>query len=219
MKNYELVIFDLDGTILDTTEGIIASITYTINLFKLPQLSSEKLLSFIGPPIQDSFSKYYELSNEDIQKLTDTFRDNYSEYNLLLAKPYNGIYDVWHYLTRNNIKSAIATYKREDYALRLLQHFHFDSYTNVIFGGDYENILKKREIIARCIDKSNINDKKKIVIIGDTNYDAIAAESLNIDFIAVTYGFGFKKKEDLLGTKFITVVTTPLEIIKYINED
>ena len=124
MKNkYKLVVFDLDGTILDTAEGILASVEYVVEKFGLPKLEKEILPSFIGPPIQDSFSKYYGLTENMLKAATTAFRDNYSSKTLLLAKPYDGIYKLFDYLSSRGIKIAVATYKREDYALKLLHHF------------------------------------------------------------------------------------------------
>jgi phosphoglycolate phosphatase len=217
MKNYKLVIFDLDGTILDTSEGILASVEYTIKQLGLPTLSSQELLTFIGPPVQDSFSRYYGLSGDSLQKATDTFKNNYSNCNLFLAKPYDGIYDVFDFLYENDIRSAIATYKREDYAIKLLKHFHFDKYTDIMFGADNENKLKKNDIISKCLEKSNARNYQEVIIIGDTFHDATGAADLNLDFIAVTYGFGFRKEDDLSQVKAITFVNNPAGIIHFFN--
>jgi len=213
MRDYHLVIFDLDGTLLDTTEGILSSIDYTIQKLNLPSLSEEDKLSFIGPPVPDSLAKYYGLSGEALKEATAIFRNNYSEQNLLLAKPYTGIYDVLEYLHKKEIKLAVATYKREDYALKLLQHYGFSKYMDVMFGADNENKLKKEDIILKCINTIGVQDMARIVMIGDTMYDAVGAELLSLDFIAVTYGFGFKKGVDYPEIKPVAFVDAPLQLI------
>jgi phosphoglycolate phosphatase len=216
MKNYKLVIFDLDGTLLDTTKGILASIGYTLNRLDLPLLQQDIMLSFIGPPVSDSFAKHYGLSGAVLQKAVEIYRDDYSNNRLFEAKPYAGIYDVFDYLRRNNIKTAIATYKREDYALRLLQYYKFDNYTNIIFGADNDNKLRKKDIIMKCINKAK-SSTKEVVVVGDTTHDAMGAESLNVDFIAVTYGFGFKMGENISCIKPVACVDSPLELITWFN--
>ncbi|MCD7899176.1 MAG: HAD hydrolase-like protein [Bacteroides sp.] len=216
MNDYKLAIFDLDGTILDTTEGIIASVKYTIKRFGFPTPNVDKLLSFIGPPIQESFALHYNIAGDQLQEMSNVFRDNYSSETLLQAKPYEGIYEVFEFLKDYKIQTAIATYKREDYALKLLKHFGFDKYTNIMFGADNENRLKKKDIILKCLHQTNLeNSLNKCVMIGDTLHDANGAKSLNVDFIAVTYGFGFKVKqrEESVVTKFYA--NTPKDIINY----
>jgi phosphoglycolate phosphatase len=214
---YKLIIFDLDGTLLDTSIGIIKSVEATLNYFGLPILNNEKLQSFIGPPIQDSLHNHFGLENEELQNASDFFRNEYSQKYLFGAKPYNGIYDLCEYLKMNKILMAIATYKREDYAIRLLKHFNFDKYSNVIFGADNYNILKKEDIIYKCINSVNISNMKDVLMIGDTYYDSIGASKLRIDFIAVTYGYGFRKDDDFSKIHSIKNVDSPNEIIKYLE--
>lgn len=212
---YQLAIFDLDGTLLDTTQGILRSVEYTIRSFSLPSLCQEDLLSFIGPPIQDSFARFYGLSGNILQDIATVFRANYSGSNLLKAKPYFGIYDLLEQLSNRDIKVAVATYKREDYAVKLLRNFGFDKYTDIMFGGDHENKLKKKDIIIKCIKTADISDYSSVVMIGDTLYDAIGAAEINLDFIAVTYGFGFKPNVSSKN-KYIGYADTPMDILKLI---
>jgi len=214
MSKYRLVIFDLDGTILDTSEGILTSVEHTINQLGLPLLNRKEMLNFIGPPVQNSFAKYYKLSGTSLQQAADMFRDNYSKHHLLLAKPYEGIYEVFDYLRASNIQPAIATYKREDYAIKLLKYFKFDKYTDIMFGADNENKLTKADIIDKCKQKAQEQNLQKMIMIGDTNHDAIGAAEMGIDFLAVTYGFGFKNKDDLSGIKKTAIAKNPLEIIQ-----
>jgi phosphoglycolate phosphatase len=217
MKAYKLVIFDLDGTILDTTEGILASVEHAVKQLHLPSLTHEEMLTFIGPPVQESFAKYYGLSGRRLQEAADIFRANYSGDNLLLAKPYTGIYSVFDYLCTNNITPAIATYKREDYALKLLKHFKFDRYADIMFGADNENKLRKKDVILKCIEKSTEGNFRNIVVIGDTMHDAIGAAELSLDFVAVRYGFGFKNIDDLSQVNAVASVDHSLEIIEFFN--
>lgn len=215
---YKLVVFDLDGTILDTTEGILEAVEYTIAKFGLPQIPHETLLSFIGPPIQESFMRYYDIRGEILQQISDEFRKSYSSTHLLKAQPYCGIYQLFNSLTETGVKIAIATYKREDYALKLLHHYDFDKFTSIMHGGDNLNKLKKSDIITKCIQEAEISDAKDVVMIGDTIFDAEGAKTLGIDFIAVTYGFGFHPNapENICS---IGYAKTPLEILNILNNE
>lgn len=197
MNRYDLAVFDLDGTLLDTSEGVLAAVEYTISVSRLKSLEPEKLKQFIGPPIQESFASAYGLHGEILQELATVFRNRYKEAELLKAVPYPGIYKVFDYLSEHGIKTSVATYKREDYALRILKHFGFNQYSDILYGADHENKLKKLDIIQKCIDDSGISDYSKVVMIGDTSHDALGAKQLGVDFIGVTYGFEFRTEEDV----------------------
>ncbi len=218
MKKYDLAVFDLDGTVLDTTEGVLAAVKYTIQEFGLEMPSEGKLRSFIGPPIQESFAKEYNLSDDVIEKMAETFRERYKNFELFRASPYKNIYDLLRQLKRNGIESAIATYKRESYALPLLSHYHFNDYMISMHGSDDANQLRKQDIIQLCIGDAEILDVRRVVMIGDTVHDAVGAEKIGADFIGVTYGFGFKSKEEAKTIKTIGFCDTPLEIMKLVQD-
>ena len=211
---YRLVIFDLDGTLMDTSSGILMAVKDTIREYKMPELSEEQIRTFIGPPIQWSFETQYGISKEEAQEMADTFRALYSTKHLLGAIPYPGIYDLLKFLKEKGLKSAIATYKREDYALCLLKHYHFDEYTDIMYGGDNDGTLKKHDIIQKCIDMAGITDLQEVVMIGDTLHDANGAKDLGVDFIGVSYGFGFHS-EDAKGID--SMARTPEEVLIFIK--
>ena len=216
MSKYDLVIFDVDGTVLDTSSGVLSAVQYTIDKLGYDKIDDKTLATFIGPPIQDSFARVYGLKGDILQTIATIFRDRYKDVDLLKAEPYPGIYDVIRTLSENNITSAIATYKREDYAVTLLKHFRFDEYIDIMHGGDHENKLKKKDIIEICIAESGITDKSRIVMVGDTDHDAIGAQQVGVDFIAVTFGFGFKNKEDVDKIKAVGCAEKAIEILDYI---
>ncbi|MDR1021739.1 MAG: HAD hydrolase-like protein [Prevotellaceae bacterium] len=216
MKDYKLVVFDLDGTLLDTTDGIAASVSHAISSLNLPALSREALLSFIGPPIADSFARHFGLSGALLQKAVETYRNDYGSNRLFEAVPYPGIYDAFEYLRSGGVKTAVATYKREDCAVRLLQHYGFDRYTDLMFGADKDGNLKKKDIIMKCIDNSNLVAPKTLVV-GDTLHDAKGAGSLGLDFFAVTYGFGFKAGDGLSGANAVGVAESPAKFVEWFN--
>ncbi len=193
---YELVIFDVDGTLLDTSEGVLSSVKYTIERFGFDMPDDKQLRTFIGPPIQRSFADTVGLSGDIIQEMTAVYRDRYKGDDLIKAVPYEGIYECFDRLESNGIKTAIATYKRDDYAQRIMKHFHFDDHTKIIHGADDNNKLSKSDIIEICINESGI-PKEKVLMVGDTDNDAIGAEGIGVDFLAVTFGFGFKPGEEI----------------------
>lgn len=190
-SKYKLVVFDVDGTLLNTEEGVLSAAKYAIvNMgFEIP--SEEILRTFIGPPIQDSFEKVFHVHGVETERMSDLFRNQYKNVDLLKAEPYSGIYQLMDLLCRSGYKIAIATYKREDYALRITEHFGFNRYTDVICGADFDGKMSKADIIQLAIKQSGM-DNTEAIMVGDTMQDAIGAQKRLIKFIAVTYGFGFK---------------------------
>lgn len=214
---YMIVVFDLDGTLLDTSSGIIAAIRRTVSELMMEPLSLDVLRTFIGPPVQDSFARVYGMSKEDANATAAIFRNYYkqSEY-LLQARPYDGIYEVCDTLTKSNIPVAVATYKRQDYAEAILNHFGFNKYTKAFYGADFEGKLTKSDIILQCLNDYGISDASKALMIGDTSYDAIGAQKLQIPFLGVSYGFGFRNKEEIDEYPNIGLAHTAINILDFI---
>lgn len=209
---YELVVFDLDGTLLNTAEGIEAAVQYTIETSGLPNLTQEQIGTFIGPPIQDSFSRVYGITDKErLQELATIFRNRYKDFELFKAKPYEGIYEVCDRLFMSGVRMAVATYKREDYAISIMKYFGFDRYMESIYGGDHENKLKKADIIKKCL-----SGNMSAVMIGDTMHDAAGAREVGIDFIGVTYGFGFREKNEIVKLQCAGAAAVPAELVDMI---
>lgn len=214
---YEYLIWDLDGTLLDTSCGIEKSVDYATDMMGLKKIPWEIKRQFIGPPIYDSFRKYYRMDENEANQATQIFRDAYKDRFLFEAVPYGGIYEVLERLKNKGCKNAVATNKREDYAQILLREFEFDKYFDFMLGSDFENRMKKKDIIERSLILLKIKDRKKAVMIGDTRQDYIGAISCGIDFIGVSYGFGFSDKEVGIESEFM-LVPKPMDIAKIVLE-
>ena len=214
---HNTVIFDIDGTLLNGTEGIIKSVKYTISKMNLHMISDKQLISFVGPPVQNSAKTIYKLGDEQAQQFANIFRQQYANGDVLLANIYHGIYDLLDYLKSNNYKLGVATYKRQDYARSLMHNFRFDNYFGSICGADNENKLKKSDIILNCLQELN-SDINNAVMIGDSYHDAEAANKIGISFIGVTYGFGFKNKKEAEVYNPVFVADKPQEILEYIKK-
>ena len=208
---YKNIIFDLDGTLLDTSDGIKQAVQHTIRKMGYKNLSNEELQSFIGPPIQNSLISAFGCSVDDAQKGADVFRNYYKNISLFNAKPYAKIYDLMEEIINHEMDIAVATYKREDYAIKLLNKFRFNEYCKVMHGADNFNRLTKADIIKKCIDELD-GDKENSLYVGDTKGDFIGASLCGINFIGVEYGFGFSPEQKY---EFETI-NEPLELLNYI---
>ncbi len=196
MKKYKAVLFDLDGTLLDTSEGILASVRYVIEKEGLPPITGGESDKFIGPPIQNSLKKEYNLSSEEATRLAAIFRERYSTVDLCKASLYPGVLEMLSELRKIGCKIGVATYKRMDYASDILDKFDILPLCDCVEGADFEGRFTKKDIINNCIDNLNC-PKSEVLMIGDTENDLIGAQNAGIDFLAVTFGFGFKDKSKL----------------------
>ncbi len=205
------VIFDLDGTLINTAEGIIDSAKYAMEKLGLPLLDDSELKKIIGPPLKKSFINLLGCDDETAQNGVNIFREYYSRQGLLKAEPYKGIVELLHYLRNKDIHIAVASYKREDFLLRLLTHFRMADVFDSIHGADIEGKLTKEDIIKKCMyELGAISDET--IMVGDSGSDIKSAENVGIGFIGVTYGFGFRSEDDLKGFAHIGLCETPENI-------
>lgn len=214
---FKSVIFDVDGTLIDGTEGILKSVRKAIVNFELPVLSDEKLVEFVGPPVQNSCKSAFGVDDEFAQRFANFFRKEYAGGDVFLAYVYDGIYELLEFLKSQGYKLGVATYKRQDYAINLMKHFGFDKYFDSICGADNENKLKKIDILENCLNELNAQ-KNEAILVGDSVHDAGAAKELGIAFIGVTYGFGFKNKAEINKYPSILCADNVEQIINHFKD-
>lgn len=213
MKRYQAVLFDLDGTLIDTSSGVLDCIKLTVEALHLGALSDEDMLRFIGPPLQDSFKEVCHLDGSDIDLAVKTFRTYYTGDNLYNVSIYDGIFQLLDYLKANGTKVAVATYKQEAFAKNLLEHVGIAKYCDYVYGSDPEGVLTKADIVQKCIDSFDV-DRSEVVLIGDSHFDAIGAEHAGVDFIGVTYGFGFHSESDVESFPSVLAADSVFEVLE-----
>lgn len=210
---YKLIIFDVDGTLLDTSEGLLASTIYMIDQLGYEMPDEQVLLSFVGPRIQDSVERVFGLQGEKLQEAVSIFRNHYKEKEVLHARPYDGIYDVLSVLKERGVHIAVATNKRQDFTDELMTKYNFSSYMEGIYGTDMAGRLSKTDLINRCLKRFPDCCPQNAVMVGDSYYDAEAAHASGVDFVGVTYGFGFTEEKDLEKWPYTGIASSPRELI------
>lgn len=215
---YKLIIFDLDGTLLDTSKGVISSVKFTLSDNGKCIPNDNVLKSFIGPPLKESFFNLPDVEEHEVNKLVADFRKKYRSSGIYLAELYDGMLDVLKDLRGMGIQLAIATYKPQDMAITLSAEFAIDGYFADIFGADCEGKKTKSDIIGEIINKYVSYDTRDILMIGDCYSDADAAKLQNISFLGVAYGFEIRDTPmDRKRTEAIGIVTKAKDIKAYVG--
>lgn len=195
LSKYKVVLFDLDGTLIDTSEGIFNSVRYAEKKMGLNPLPESELRKFIGPPPVSSYMKYHRLTKEQALQATEFHREYGSKFGAYEAKVYEGIPELLERLKNQGIRLGVCTLKRQDIAEKVLEHFGLLKYFDTVVGIDSGESLSKADTINIALQKLNHKNKSVVVLIGDSMYDAEGAEEVCIDFIGVLYGFGLNKTE------------------------
>ncbi len=195
VRKYNLIIFDLDGTLTDPKVGIIKSIQYALSKFNIEESNTDKLMQFIGPPLLESFEKYYFPEKPKARKAVDFYREYYSENGIFETNLYPGILDLLSQIYKKGRQMIVATSKPTVFAERILKHFDLFAYFSSIVGSNLDcTRASKDEVIKYAISDLSGIQKHDMIMIGDREQDIIAAKNLGIDSIAVTYGYGSIKE-------------------------
>jgi phosphoglycolate phosphatase len=187
---YKHIIFDLDGTLSDSRAGIYNAYFHVFDKLGLTNPGPEALKTLIGPPLQKGFSTQFGLEGEANANAVKVFREYYSTKGLFENTLYEGIKELLHQLTLAGATLYVATAKYQLFADQVINHFGIAPYFKDISGADYKgDHASKTDLVAVILRRHGIQDPAEVVLIGDTRYDIEAAAELEIDSIAVTYGF------------------------------
>ena len=191
----KLVIFDMDGTLADTSPGILNCIRYTQQKMGLPEITEEQMYSHVGPPMEESYARNFGLSGERLKLAVGYHKEYALKQGYRELTVYPGIYDLLDDLRDQGTLTAVATLKAQATTEKILAEYDLSKRFDIVIGTNSENPMTKAEMICHCMDKLSCSHPVT-VLVGDSSYDAVAAKQAGIDFVAVTYGFGFKTADE-----------------------
>lgn len=210
------IIFDLDGTVVDSGEGIIASAKYALTQLGIEEDDASKLKQFVGPPLVSTFQSVYQFAEEDAIKAAKIFREYYDRQGKYQCTLYEGMEEVLARLFSENRTLIIATSKPTNFAKDIADYLGIVSYFDVIVGSNLDNTRSKKcDILDYIIEKFKISSLQEAVMIGDTVHDKIGAELVGIPFLGVTYGYGFQESD--LPSEGLRLARTPSELLDFIS--
>ena len=195
MSKYKVVLFDLDGTLINTSEGIFNSVRHAEKMMGFDLVSDEQLNSFVGPPPVQSYMKNYGVTEEVAREATKYHREYGAKYGIYEAAVYQGIPELLETLKESGVKLGVCTLKRQDIAEKVLAHFKLLEYFDVVVGIDQQESLTKADTIDIALDAVKETNKENAALVGDSVYDAEGAEVAGVDFVGVLYGFGLKEEQ------------------------
>lgn len=213
----KLIVFDLDGTLLDTGEGILKCIASTLKRMGFQVLDEGICKSFVGPSLKKRFLELFGTDEKAADAFVANFREQYGKGDIFLADRYAGMEECLAAL-RKHFSLAVATNKREDHAKLLLEKMELSPYFDSICGSDAAATKSKAQIVKSAAERLGV-PLAECVLVGDSDNDAIAAAKLGIPFIGVTYGYGFKNTADVAQFPHIGCANVPLEIKNFIVEN
>lgn len=196
MSKYDYVLFDFDGTVTDTGEGILKSLQYSFSAMghEVPDLS--ELKKFIGPPIHYSYTTFYGISEEDVGDYIKKYRERYREKGIYECYVYEGMRETIEALRNKGVKIGIASSKPVSLIYDVMNHLGitelFDAVTGVTV--DDSNHSGKTFLVLDCMEKLGAADKSRVLMVGDRKFDLDGASGAGVDSCAVLFGYGSKEE-------------------------
>ncbi len=211
--NKKTVLFDLDGTLTDSAEGVINCALLALSYFGLPLPDRETMRVVVGPPLRDSFLRF-GVKEEDVEKAVEIYRERYVPIGMFENQPYPGIRALLAALKDAGHKLYVATSKPEEMAISILERFELSNYFDKIYGASMDDTRDtKDKVIGYILEQ--IGTDNDIIMVGDTSYDVLGAAEHGINTIGVAWGYG--EKSDILAAGAIAIANSPAHLLEMLQ--
>ncbi len=194
MKKYDIALFDLDGTLSESGKGILDSVRKVFLRTNRPLPSEKVIARFIGPPMYDSLRKC-GFSHEDAEEGVKIYKEEFIESGIYKNRVYDGMNEVLSELKQNGVILAVATTKYQPFADRIIKMLKLDRFFDFVGGATSGTERRTKEKVIRYdLEKLSADKNSRVIMVGDTKFDAEGAAKVGCDFIGVLYGYGTKKE-------------------------
>ncbi len=211
MKKYTFALFDLDGTVTDSSPGVTDSIIYALKKFGIEIKDKIELYKCIGPPLQYSFRNFFGFNEEETEQAIKYYREFYEKDGVHNLKVYDGIPELIRNLKEAGLTIMLATSKPEYYAKQILvEQGIYDLFDFVAGADEATGRIEKTEVMGYALQKMNVNPSDAVMI-GDRKYDVIGAKDVGCDCIGVLFGFGSREELENEGAIFVAETTKDVE--------
>lgn len=214
---YQIIFFDLDGTIVDPKDGITNAVQYALEKFGIIE-DQENLIKFIGPPLKYSFQQYYNFNEEQALQAIEYYRKKFIPEGLQKSIVYNGIEKLLDKLQKSGIQLYIVSSKPSFASKQIITYHGLNKYFKDIVGVDKKFIdVDKSTRIKEALLLEPKKPKNTIVMIGDREHDIIGAQANGIDSIGVLYGYGTEDEINNIKPTYIAKNIEDLEKLLLTN--
>lgn len=199
---YNHIFFDLDGTLADSKEGITNSISSALAHYGIT--ADDALLSkCIGPPLRESFTRFFNFTEDDVDEVIRLFRKYYAESGVFESSLYDGVREMLEALRAEGKELILATSKEEDFARQILDNFKITHLFSFVSGADLDSgRLSKGAVLRHVLDNHKIESLNRCVMVGDREHDVDGAHKIGITCASVLYGYGSKQELQEAGADF-----------------
>ena len=204
------ILFDLDGTLTDSGEGIINCAILALEHYGLPIPSREEMRVFVGPPLTESFIRH-GVPADKAEEAVAIYRSRYIPIGKYENNPFPGIRELLETLHEMGYKLYVATSKPEGMSIDILKHFDLDRYFTRICGASMDSSRNTKEAVIEYLMETT-GERENMVMVGDTKFDVLGAKHHGIPCIGVSWGYG--TVEDMENAGAAAIVHTPDELLK-----
>ena len=209
--HYQYYLFDLDGTLTDPGIGITNSVMYALKQYGIHVSDRSRLYRFIGPPLKDSFMRYYGFSEEQALEAVEHYRVYFRAGGIFENTVYPGIPQMLQELRDQGKTIVLATSKPQEFALQILEHFDLLPWFDLVQGATMDGrISQKADVIAALLQKMEPERKDQILMVGDREHDILGARANSLDSAGVLWGYGSAEELKKAGADHL--VSTPAQI-------
>ncbi|MBF0278166.1 MAG: HAD hydrolase-like protein [SAR324 cluster bacterium] len=187
------ILFDLDGTLTDPKEGIIACIRFALSTLEFEVDRNTQFESFIGPPLHDSFQKLFR-NDELTKKAVEVFRKRYSSIGLFENLVYDGIEECLASMHEKGCSKFIVTSKPAVFANRIIEHFKLKKYFKFVYGSNLDGSLADKTKLLEHVLESEKMAPHEAIMVGDRKFDVMGAKNHGIKAIGVSWGYGTEQE-------------------------
>lgn len=215
---YQVILFDLDGTLTDSKEGIFNCLRYAFEKLGEPVPTEEQLLPFIGPPMKDSFMHFCGYSEEKAAQATALFRERYAPIGKFENAPAPGMEELLRRLKADGYRMALASSKPEELCVPICEKFGFAPSLEVIAGSLPLEECTKADVVRNAVARLGLTeaDAPRILMVGDRKFDVLGAKECGIDCVGVEF-FGYAEPNELRDAGAVAVVQTAEELEQFIR--
>ena len=212
MSGYQTILFDLDGTLTDPGEGITKSVEYALNRYGVTVADRKDLYPFIGPPLIDSFMRFYGFSEPQAREAVEVYREYFRTKGIWENRVYPGVPELLKTLSEAGKTLLVASSKPEVFVHKILDHFGLARYFAFAGGALLDGSRTEKEDVLRYTLAACPNDGPA-VLVGDRKFDVEGAHAVGIAAVGVTYGYG--TEEEIAAARPEHIARTPAQILQF----